>query len=177
MKSGKRKKIKNFLAVIIAVATLAGMIIFNILRPDTQEKNVDDFTSTIVSAQQGKEISQEKREHLRRQWERFSPETRSLIRREILRNQIRQARRETADMTREERREEIKKIAREIRKEGEKRNEERGEEIKQYLESEEGQRFVEDVWHVYNQELNAEERQDFDPLIHEMNYQINRLLR
>lgn len=172
-----KKKRKNILTIVIAGMILGTMITFTALRPPEEETQADDFTSTIMSAQKGSDIPSEKRDELRRQWERFSPDTRSMIRRELLRNQIQKARRETEGMSRKERREKIRELAEKIRERGKKRDENTEQEIKEYLESERGKRFVEDFWHVYNKELNAEERQDFDPLIHELNYQINNLLR
>ncbi len=185
MDSLRRKRRNQLLALILPAAGLAAMILMNVKEPAPEEREADAFTKVLLEAgarrRAGQElgapppISNAERDELRRQWQRFSPESRRKIFQEVARQRLREMRAEIAGVPPEERTRRIAKAVEQMRSQRRKLSGAEQEQMREQLRSSEGKEMVRNILGFYQNELTAVERAELDPLVHEWLYQIEEL--
>lgn len=147
-------------------SVLVGMMLWSISRPSPEEKAAVDF-SRVLLAGNPESMTLEQRESLRRQWERFSPETRKEIFFRVSRENLARVRAETEKMSPEERRTRIDAEVRRLQARRQRLSEEERQEIRERLQTQEAREMVKAFMEFYSTEMTAKERAELDPLVNE----------
>ena len=164
------------LGVAVALAVLGVLLVWSALRRAPEEQVAADFTADVLS-RDPEQMPEAEREEMRRQWERFSPETRREVMIAVARDRLDHFREEAAKLTPEERSQRIQdEIARARSRHQDMPAAER-ERIRERLNSEEGREMVKQLLTFYQTELTAKERAELDPLVHEWFDQTERLMQ
>jgi hypothetical protein len=158
-----------FLLLLVAVGVL--------FRAPEEERRARDFTELALAREPGA-LSREEREELRRQWERFSPETRTAVLRNVARGRLAQFRAEARQLPAEARRERIREATEMLQRQPARDlPAERREAVRARLASAEGQQLVREVLTFYQTELTAEERAELDPLVRAWLQQVEEMMQ
>lgn len=154
--------------LVACVAALAGMIAWSVLRPSPEERQAADFSQTMLHRESG-EVTVEEREEMRRQWERFSPETRRQIFYTVARNNLARMRDESAKLTPAERAARVQDEIRKLRQRRERVSDPERQRLHEAVAEhpEAVREAVRTFMEFYSTELTARERAEFDPLVEE----------
>lgn len=174
--SGLSPRKRQFLWILATLAFLGALIGLSAWRRQPEERAVVDFTASVID--RGNEpLSTDEQSELRRQWERFSPQTRREVLRAIVRHELERFRAETAVLTPDERSRRIEDETRRLRTRRERLTPEQKARIRERLESDEGRDLVRQLLALHQTELTARERAELDPLLHEWLQQTERMMR
>jgi hypothetical protein len=145
---------------------LAGMIAWNVSRPSPEAKQAADFSQNLMT-RDPRNFTEADRQELRRQWERFSPETRQQIFFRISRNNLDKFREETASLTPAERAVRVQTEISRMRERQARLTETERNQIRERLKDKEAAEMVKKFMEFFSTELTAKERAELDPLIKE----------
>ncbi len=166
---------RRIVAICLFSLALAALVTFNAVKPSQEEKDFD-YLKEAMTADRGRDgISAERREEMRRLFEKLSPESRDKLAREVLRDRLDRMREETAGMTEEEKIAKVDSAIKEFRERFSRISDEERSRIKERLESPEGRERFKKTLEFYSTEFTAKERERLDPLVHEIMAAVNTL--
>jgi hypothetical protein len=174
----EKMKAKRRIALIAVIVILGGFIAFAIFKPDPEEKKYNrlkDLMTGNISGGKDKKLSKEERDQLRRTFEKLSPETRSRLVREVMREHLKMVRKKTANLPEEKKKEIVNKMVMDVRKRFSRMTDAQREKMKADLKSKKGKERLSNAMSVFHTELTAKERELFDPLANEIVIQLNSL--
>jgi hypothetical protein len=164
MDSLTRMRRRRQFGLVAAVALLAGLLAYSVLRPDPEEKEYQRLKGIILTDNRRDDDS---RREFREAMSRLSPETQKKLIREVMREQLHRAREEAQNWTDEQKAARVDELILEVRKNFAKLTGDQREEIRQNFQSDEGRERLRDSLDFYYQEFTAEERKNLDPLVGE----------
>jgi hypothetical protein len=145
---------------------LAAMVFWNVARPSPEARQAADFSQNLMT-RDARTLSETERQELRRQWERFSPETRQQIFFKIARSNLEKFREETARLTAAERAARVQEEIGRMRERQSRLTETERGQIRDRLKDKEAAEMVKKFMEFFSTELTAKERAELDPLIKE----------
>lgn len=145
---------------------LGAMVIWNVSRPSPEAKQAADFSQNLMT-REGRTLSEAERQELRRQWERFSPETRQQVFFKIARSNLDKFREETAKLTPAERATRVQEEIGRMRERQSRLTDTERQQIRERLQDKEAAEMVRKFMEFFSTELTAKERAELDPLIKE----------
>lgn len=163
----ERKKRIRLIAAAAALVLLLAVIVGGVLTPSPEEEEgVAAFTTDVLAADP-QSLPRARREALRQQWERFSPETRRAVFTEVARTRLEAMREHTRGLTPEQRAARIAEAVAQMRTRRRLLDPTERARIRGRLTSQDGREMVDHVLRFYQTELSAKERAELDPLVHE----------
>lgn len=142
------------------------MVVWNVARPSPEARQAADFSQNLMT-RDPRALTETERQELRRQWERFSPETRQQIFFKIARSNLDRFREETARLTPTERAARVQQEIVRMRERQASLSETERTQIRERLKDKDAAEMVKKFMEFFSTELTAKERAELDPLVKE----------
>jgi hypothetical protein len=159
-------KRRRLLWLLLFGLGLAAMVVWNVSRPSPEARQAADFSQNLMT-RDPRQFTEADRQEMRRQWERFSPETRQQIFFRIARSNLDKFREETARLTSAERAARVQDEIGRMRERQARLTETERRQIRERLQDKEAAEMVRKFMEFFSTELTAKERAELDPLIKE----------
>ncbi|MBN2451615.1 MAG: hypothetical protein JXR77_14600 [Lentisphaeria bacterium] len=176
MDSLSRAKAVRCGAIAAFSCLLVLFVVVAALRNAPEPTAADLFVQDVLERPAARATAEE-REELRRQWERFSPETRERVFTEIARARLDEIRGEVSELTPEQRQARIRTAIEDMRRHRGGLSPQERQQIQKRLQDPETQAMVRRFMAFYREELTARERAELDPLVQEWLIQVDHLGR